>query len=226
MSERYDWLLFDADDTLYDFQLAERTALSQLLRTHFGEPQPEWFVQYNTINQRLFRQMERGEITVAELRPRRFAQWLALNALEGDPALLGAAYLDLLCQQAQMIEGTEAVLQALHGRFRLAIVTNGFSRAQRSRFALSPLPRYIDALFISEELGAFKPQTAYFDAVFAQLDEVARERVMIIGDNPDTDIAGGLGYGIHTCWLNRHGAASEHQPHHEIAELTQLLSLL
>ncbi|WP_374351217.1 YjjG family noncanonical pyrimidine nucleotidase [Chitinimonas sp.] len=226
MAERYDWLLFDADDTLYDFRLAEHTALSATLLEHYGRVEPYWLSHYHGINKRLFAELERGEITMAELRPRRFREWLDHHTLEGDPQALSAAYLDQLCQQAQLIDGTEAVLAALHGRFKLAIVTNGFTRAQRSRFALSSLHRYFDALFISEEIGAFKPHAAYFDAVFQALGHPTRERVMIIGDNPDTDIAGGLNYGIATCWLNRHGETSQHQPQHEIRQLDQLLELL
>jgi YjjG family noncanonical pyrimidine nucleotidase len=226
MTERYDWLLFDADDTLYDFQASEQTALRDTFQHCFGRIEPGWLTEYHRINQGLFRRLERGEISATDLRERRFRDWLDHHALVADPHRLGHDYLERLSEQAQLLDDAEATIAALHGRFKLAIVTNGFSRTQRRRYALSPLHRYFDALFISEEIGCAKPHAGFFDHVFAQIGRPARERVMIIGDNPDTDIAGGLAYGIDSCWLNRHGLPHQHVPSHEILALAELPALL
>ena len=61
---------------------------------------------------------------------------------------------------------------------------------------------FFKGLFISEEIGAQKPNKKFFDAVFSVLGEAARERAMIIGDSLTSDILGGNQAGIATCWYN------------------------
>ncbi len=36
------------------------------------------------------------------------------------------------------------------------------------------------------------------------MGEVDLERVLMVGDNPDSDVLGGMNAGIDTCWLNVH----------------------
>lgn len=83
-------------------------------------------------------------------------------------------------------------------------------------------------LVISEEIGAAKPDPAIFDAAFHLLGDPPREEVLIIGDSLTSDIAGGVNYGIDTCWFN----PSQMSPdtsldfNFEISDLRQLLDIL
>ena len=78
MNERtvkYPILLLDADDTLFDFQQAERNALEQLLRD-FGQSCNENLrAQYRNINEALWRRHEMGELTKEELQATRFTRF-------------------------------------------------------------------------------------------------------------------------------------------------------
>ena len=85
---------------------------------------------------------------------------------------------------------------------RLCLATNGVSWVQRGRLRRSSIAPFIHDLFVSEDLGAQKPQAAYFDRVFARLGRPPRERVIILGDSLTSDMRGGVDYGIATCWLN------------------------
>lgn len=70
---------------------------------------------------------------------------------------------------------------------------------------------YFDYFFISEHAGAAKPAPAFFDYAFRELNEnrsvpILPQETLIIGDSLTSDIAGGLQYGMKTCYYRRPGA--------------------
>ncbi len=50
----------------------------------------------------------------------------------------------------------------------------------------------------------------------------------MVGDNPHSDILGGMNAGIHTCWLNTHGHQVPEgiKPHYQVSTLDELNTLL
>lgn len=222
----YTWLLFDADDTLFDFPKAEANALRWTLEA-FGLPfAPEHFTIYARCNKQVWMEFERGEVTAQELRTKRFRLFFDETGLAGDPAVFSPVYLQNLALGGDLLPGAEEVIAALKERYRLALVTNGLKDVQRPRLANSPLKNSFERLFISEELGAAKPAKAYFDAVFAGIGHPPKDRVLIIGDSPTSDMQGGLDYGIHTCWYNPQGQSTEMAITYQVRELRELLGML
>jgi len=145
-----------------------------------------------------------------------------------DPARFSATYLSQLGQNAQLIDGAEAMLRALSGQVDMMLITNGLHAVQRSRFALSPLPAYFADIIISEEVGVAKPAPGIFDIAFEKMGNPAKDRVLIIGDSLSSDMAGGINYGIDTCWFNPDGRARDGQVGitHEIRRLSDLPPML
>ena len=126
------------------------------------------------------------------------------------------------------MDGAEEVLRTLQATCRLAIVTNGLLAVQRSRLARSRIRDYIAELIISEEVGAAKPEPAFFTAAFARMGQPAKSDVLLIGDSLSSDMQGGLDYGLDTCWYN---PAGEPRPNglpitYEIGHLHDLLKML
>lgn len=225
---RYDWLLFDADGTLLDYDKAEAAALQQAFQ-HFDVPfQPHHLETYRRVNAELWRAFERGEIAQSQLKLRRFELLAEAIGLPLDAAQFSAVYLTQLGQNAQLIEGAEAMLQTLSGQVNMMLITNGLHAVQRSRFALSPLPAYFADIIISEEVGVAKPDPRIFDIAFEKMGNPAKDRVLIIGDSLSSDMAGGANYGIDTCWFNPDGRARDGQVEitHEIRRLTELPPLV
>jgi putative hydrolase of the HAD superfamily len=127
-----------------------------------------------------------------------------------------------------LIDGAEEVLVKLRPDFGLAIITNGLKDVQRPRFARSSIGKYFDVLIISEEVGAAKPDPAIFDFAFELIGQPSRTEVLIIGDSLTSDMAGGAGYGIDTCWFNPTHLESDPNlnVNYEISDLRQLLNFL
>ena len=225
MRKHYPWLWFDADNTLFDYNRAEITALKKAFQSVNAPFEDEYLDSYRRINRSLWLALERREITPDALRTRRFELLLAAIRLDCSPVQMSMAYVEQLAICAELIDGAYEVLSALQGNCRLAILTNGLQDIQRSRLAHSSIRDYITEMIISEEVGAAKPDPAFFEAAFARLGYPAKRDVLMIGDSITSDIQGGVAYGIDTCWYN---PTAEPRPGdlkitYEIASLRELL---
>ncbi len=228
MRRAYPWLWFDADGTLFDWDHAEVTAFGQAF-ADLGTPcGAEYLETYRRINRDLWAAMERHEISPGDLKERRFALLAEELALECSPAHLSAAYVARLCERAELIDGALEVLDSLRARCRFAIVTNGLGAVQHSRISRSALRGHFAGVIVSEEVGAAKPAAAFFDAAFERLGHPPKSDVLLIGDSLSSDIRGGAGYGLDTCWFNPGGEPrpGDLEITYEIADLRELPELV
>ena len=223
---KYTWLLFDADDTLFDFPKASANALEWTLEQCGLLFKPQFTELYWRFNQQVWEEFERGEITSLELRVRRFRLFFDETRLNGDPETVSPLYLRNLALGVDLLDGAEEVIGALKERYRLALVTNGLKEVQRPRLEGSALRDCFEQVFISGEMGLAKPSRAYFDAVFAGIGQPPKESALIIGDSLTSDMQGGVNYGIDTCWYNPKGKTSDLTVTYKISHLKELISLL
>ena len=202
---RYDYLLFDADNTLFDFDRAEERALRATLE-FFGYPlDSDTRELYRTINRVLWRRLDLGEISRETLVVERFALFDRAMGGGRDAAALNRFYLDRLSEGAELLPGAEALCRSLAPRATLALVTNGVARAQRGRLARSALAGLFPYVFISEEVGWQKPQREFFSHVCSAMAIRDRRRAVVIGDNLVSDVQGGLQSGLDAVWFNPNG---------------------
>ena len=225
---RYSYVLFDADETLFDFNRAENRAIRQTLSAHGLPADSEVVARYHTINQELWDRMSRGEVTREVLVLERFAVLLRELGRSGDPETLNRFYVARLGEGTDLLPGAEDLCRALAPHCTLAIVTNGVVQSQRNRFSRSSLCGVIPHLFISGELGYYKPQPEYFDAVCAALNIQDRRQAVIVGDSLNADILGGRNAGIDTVWYNPAGLPRDPAvpPTWEVPNYTELERIL
>lgn len=225
---KYRFLLLDADETLFDFTRCEREALGDALRAAGIEPNEEMIAKYSEINDGYWKMLERGEIEKSELRVARFASFCSHYNFHTDVSRLAIGYTDALSTKGFLIPGALEVCRALAAECELYIVTNGIASVQRGRFEPSPLRQFIKKLFISEEIGAEKPSSLFFDAVEANIPEFDRQSALVVGDSLSSDIRGGIWAGIDTCWFNPKGKSlpADLSPTYVIHTLEELLPLV
>lgn len=198
----YRWLFFDADGTLFDYEAAEAKALEGTFRELGMEYHPEYRLIYRKYNQWVWEEYEHGRISAEDLRLRRFDLLFDTIGISADSAVFSQHYLPNLAHGSDLIPGVMALIKRLHGRFHLAVITNGLKQVQYQRLRDSGLDAWLDAIIVSEEIGSSKPAQAYFDAAFRLTGYPDRKEVLIIGDSLSSDIRGGLNYGVDTCWYN------------------------
>lgn len=201
---RYHTILFDADNTLMDFTRSEHDALCDCLSAR-GLPHDEAVItRYSAINDSYWKMLERGEVTREVLKVQRFADLIAEYGFDCDPAALAASYMQSLATRSYLMEGAEALCRRLSGRCRLYLITNGNAYVQHGRFDKSPLAPLFHACFISECLGCEKPDRAYFDLVTSAIPAYDPAGTLVVGDSLSSDIRGGIGAGLDTCWFDPH----------------------
>ncbi len=201
----YEWLLFDADETLLNFKLAEERAIKATFKA-FGLPADADIIEtYSKINDNLWKMLERGEVTKDRLKVLRFEQFCEHYGYAPIGRELADAYVGNLSRQTALIDGAEDVCRALAGRYKMYIITNGIYSVQTARFGGSAIKDYFEKCYISDEIGCEKPSRGFFDAVAADIPDFDISRALVIGDSLTSDIKGGADYGIDTCWLNRAG---------------------
>ncbi|MBR5519297.1 MAG: YjjG family noncanonical pyrimidine nucleotidase [Clostridia bacterium] len=223
--KRYTTFLMDADETLFDFKKAEAAGLRAALAECGIACTDEMVVRYSQINDALWKQLERGETTRAELVVARFSRFAAEYGFSLDAPHFDLRFKHHLAEASFLFDGAEAVCRGLIARgATIHIITNGSATIQHRRFAACPARDCFTTLFISEEMGVPKPERAFFEQVFAVLPEVAPSEMLIVGDSLTSDIAGGVNAGIDTCWYNPSAKEnpSPHTPTYEIRSLDEL----
>ena len=229
--KRFTTLLLDADDTLLDFHKDERQALIKVL-THYGVPVSDENIKiYSDINQGMWRQLEKGEITKPELKRTRFKKFFEAIDFHcnEEPLAVNEHYLSLLGEGGNTLEGAVETVKALYEEgFELYIITNGIAATQAKRLQRSGLLPYIKEVFVSETIGFQKPRKEYFDAVLDKIAEKDKSRILVIGDSLTSDIKGAMNSGLPCCWVNRYNKElpEEYEVDFEISDVREVLKVV
>ena len=217
----YQWILFDLDDTLFDFPAAE--ALRAAFAHYSVTLAAEMLADYQALNRALWEQYNAGLIDVQTLKQARFrdlAPQLGVAPLE-----LNQRFMQAILERSQPLGGVQQTLQLLQGRVKMGIITNGFADIQHARLQQSGLAECFDFMLVSEELGVNKPDPRIFNAALARMPQIEAADVLMVGDNPQTDVAGAAGVGMETCWFNSHRQDLLVKATHAIDHFSELLAL-
>ena len=223
------FVFLDLDNTVLDFSMAERTALSRTLRERGVEPLPERLARYSVINIGFWEKLETGELTRDEVLVGRFEAFFRELGVSVDGAEANARYEGLLHEGHWFMPGAEELLHGLRAAgHRLFLASNGIASVQYSRLKSAGITELFEKIFISEEVGCDKPGKEYFERCFQQIPGFERERAVIVGDSLTSDIRGGLNAGIKSCWFNPKGAPGRADivPDYEIRDLSELPGIL
>jgi len=225
---KYDWIFFDADGTLFDYEAAQAAALEGAFEMCGLSYAPEIGPLYSEINVDIWRDFELGAISQEKLKTARFDRLFEAVGLTADSAEFSRHYLEILGAQTGLLDGAEDLVGALTGKVGMLLITNGLAEVQKPRFAASSIGGLFSEVVISEEVGLAKPDPAIFDLAFNRIGRPPRSSVLVVGDSLTSDIAGGIAAGLDTCWYNPGGVANGHgvEPKYEIRELPEILDLL
>lgn len=223
----YQYLLFDADGTLFDYERAEKAALASAFRLAGIKYSAQIQKTYQMINRQIWLDFEKGLVDKETLKTIRFAKLLEQFDLSADPEILSQLYLDRLGECSFMLNGAVELCRQLAASHHMAIVTNGLARVQYPRINNSELAELFKHVFVSEDVGYQKPDPVFFDIVLQTMQIEDKGDALIIGDSLSADILGGIQAGIDTCWYNP-GHLINHtiQPTYEIDRHDELLTII
>lgn len=222
-------ILWDIDGTLLDFAAAEREAIRGCFATFgLGECTDEMLARYSVINRQHWEKLERKELTKHQVLIGRFEVFFAEKGLVADCAAFNDEYQIRLGDTVCFHDDGYKLVQQLKGRVRQYAVTNGTKVAQQRKLRNSGLDVLLDGVFISEDIGAEKPDIAFFHPVWETIGPYAPDEVLIVGDSLTSDMQGGNNAGIRCCWYNPKGVpAPEHlKIDYNIRDLREILTIL
>lgn len=223
--KKYHGFLIDSDNTLFDFDRAEREAFIETFRNiHYQGSLDKAYRQYSFINKKLWRLFEKRKITVQTIRIERFKILLKSLKIKEEPEKLSSVFIKALAQKPYLLPYAEEVLQYLSGRALLCLITNGISSVQRGRLARSGIERYFHDIIISEEIGYAKPDPAFFNRAVKNL-HLPAFTILCVGDSPSSDIEGGNLAGFDTCWYlhsTKYYPSDKLQPDYIISDFQDL----
>lgn len=224
----YRFLLIDLDDTILDFHKAEKIALGRTLADFGIDPTEEIRTLYSRINREHWQRLERKELTRDQVLLGRFATLFEVLGKTVDATLCARCYENHLSQGHWFLPGALEALESLEKKYQLYIASNGTSRVQHGRLDSAKIRHLFRDIFISHEIGVNKPDPEYFRRCFAKIPGFDPKKAMIIGDSLTSDIQGGIGAGIATCWINpqHKPACDEIKPDYELESLSQLEAML
>lgn len=195
-------IFFDLDHTLWDFETNSTLTLKELFdRYKLGlkiDSKEAFIQEYKKINAHYWALYRIGDIKKSELRHIRFQKTLEHFGYS-DPDLtisISDEYVATCPHKPHLMPGCMEVLEYLHGKYQLHIITNGFEEIQTIKLQKSGIDRFFQHVITSEKLDRRKPDPVIFNHA-ADLAGSAGKQNLMVGDHYEADVQGALAVGWH-----------------------------
>lgn len=195
-------LFVDIDNTILDFNKCELEALKPVLREYNILPTPEVVALYSRINLSYWKMLEKKQITRTECVTLRWNDFFSHFNIEVDAQLINKKYFEILKNGSYLMDGAIDFLKEVK-RLNMSIyaLTNGSLEVQNSRLEKSGVLKYLDKVYISEQIGYTKPDKRFFDYVLKD-NNLSSNEVIMLGDSLSSDIIGAINASIKPIWLD------------------------
>lgn len=224
----YRWILFDLDNTLFDFDASSVFALKKTFEEFGVAHSPENISIYEEVNHQCWLDFENGKMDFTTLRNIRFEIFAEAIKKKLNGKKMSDRYLYLLSTTDFKMDGATQLLNYLKPKYHLAVVTNGLSEVKTPQLTKPEIAQYFKAVIISEDIGVSKPHSGFFEYTFNAIGNPEKSETIIVGDSLSSDIRGGRDFGIDTCWFNPKSKlnSSGIKPDYEINHLNDLLKVI
>lgn len=207
MTDHITDIFFDLDHTLWDFDTNSALAFTEVLK-HYNIPIhiEDFLSVYMPINTRYWHDYSYNKISATDLKTGRLRETLSSFSKpfhEKELEKMSNTYLEELTKNNQLFDDAIPTLQYLYGKYRMHIITNGFSTEQHIKINRSGLSSFFKTITTSDDAGVPKPDPEIFNVAMTKADAQAVSAVMI-GDNFDADILGADNVGMHAIHYDYH----------------------
>lgn len=228
----YQHIFFDLDHTLWDYDRNVSESLSELYELYAlqerGIPSFEQFIaSFHHVNKQFWDLYNEGEIEKNYLRKERFRRvFFHAGAQESAvPLSFEEDFIHRTSSKPHVFPYSKEILGYLQKKYRLHVITNGFSESQTRKMSSSGLDVFFELVVTSETIGYKKPDPRIFHFAMDQLN-TRPEYCLMIGDNPSSDILGAQRADIDQVHFNPEGRVTEINPTYSITHLQELEGLL
>lgn len=233
--KRYEVLFIDLDNTLYDFSGNSREAYCEVYALmdygRWFDSFEHYYAIYEEYNLHLWTLYAEGKITKEQLNAERYAHPLRVMGVS-DADAVGARFWNEAMQRLplgnRLMPHAREVLEYLCPRYRMYILSNGFTELQSRKMQSAGIAHYFEGVVLSEDIGVNKPHPEIFEHALRMAD-VTADKALMIGDNYEVDIEGARGVGIDQVYYNISGEAlcsEQRMPTYVIDSLLELKCIL
>lgn len=226
---KYEVIIFDADETLFDFKKTERDALrNTMVEFDIEYDENHHLKVYKELNTAIWKELEEGLITQEKLKVERFKRLADKLNADFDEIQFTKAYTRHLSNGSFLYDDSIALVENLHKDYKLTIITNGLSEVQDNRIRKSIIAKYFQDIVVSEDVKVAKPDPKIFEHALNNINHTDKSKVLIVGDSLTSDIQGGINFGIDTCWYNPNKITNNTgiKPTYEISNLMELKDII
>ena len=227
--------LFDLDQTLLNFHASEYKALGIVLRENGLNFSDDIYDKFKVCNKGLWLELEKQTITRTELFIKRFNYVIELaggDVTKFDALKINNDFINTMAVNGVLMDGALEFIKRLKSEIndaRIYIITNGATVNAKGRIESTGLDKFIDGLFVSEDMGVSKPAREYFDIVLEKIGE-SKESCIVIGDSLSSDMLGAKNAGMCSVWFTPTGdieqACAEYDIDYTARDFDELLSVL
>jgi YjjG family noncanonical pyrimidine nucleotidase len=230
--KKYTALFFDLDHTLWDYDTNSTETLHEVF-DNFNiaqrtEANKEQFVSvFNTVNDKLWANFNKGHIDRDVIKKQRFDKILKHFGIKDQDLSqqMSKEYIELCPTKTGLMPHAVEVLEYLHKKYPLYLLTNGFNEVQESKIASAKIGHYFKDMVTSETSGHRKPSIEIFQYTLNLASTMANSTVMI-GDNLAADIHGAKNALLDTIYYNPKKTKHKSETDHEVSCLSQLTNIL
>lgn len=198
-------VIFDLDDTLYDYKALERAAferVGELVRERLGVSEEQYEKAFMRARQTTKEKL--GETAASHSRMLYFQK--TLEYLDIRPLYLALemyeTYWGFFLDNMTLYPGVRELLDALHEKYiRVGVCTDLLSYIQHRKLRRLGMMDDVDCLVTSEEAGVEKPASGIFELCLEKLGFPAKE-VCFVGNSLERDVKGPMAVGMQAVWLH------------------------
>ncbi len=198
-------IFFDLDHTLWDFEKNSALAFQKVFEIQNIPISLDVFLEhYIPINHNYWKLYQDNKVNQQDLRYYRLKDVfdiLEFNTTDELIEEIATQYIDLLPTFNHLYEGTVELLEYLHPKYNLHIITNGFQEVQNGKLKNSNIEKYFQTVTNSEKAGAKKPNPYIFEYAL-EIANAKKDTSVMIGDNLEADVEGALGAGLEAILFN------------------------
>lgn len=201
--KKFDLIIFDFDDTLFDYSATERSSLIETFK-YFGLLyHNNYYDIYHELNRKIWAKLtpnsKEGMEEMRELRYEEFLKAIKIDFPSREFMKKHTSY----SFNGKLIKNVDKTIKRLHEDAILVIGSNGSFTPRWEKLQNSSIKHCFSGFFVSEQFGGNikKPNSLFFDTILKSFSNIPRERVLVVGDCLGTDILGANNAKLQSCYF-------------------------
>jgi len=198
----FNTVFLDIDNTLLDFDKCAKDSIKKACEYFSLGYSEKLFREFIKTNDMLWSMIEKRTLNKDELHKIRFDLVFKDAEINFDGQTFEKKFREFLRESHEKVDGADELLSYLVEKYRIYAVSNAAHKEQATRLKKAGLDKYFSGVFVSDEVGAQKPNKDFFDECFKRIPNAKPNETAIIGDSLTADISGGKEYGLFTIWFD------------------------